>query len=219
MTRRRNFPKGYAEILEKQHNQLVRGLQEMYQRLREASLWKGEPLDESSGRPLTHDILAALNFLEPKEDCRDEEFVEQPRSSPMLKEANDDVENTPTDSGQVFSQPTLHDIATFGNKDLSAYIMIPKSPSIALSPTTPDPHWILGQSNMQSCDAHMPPRQFLPAISLPIQLDTLRDNPLYYFGASQVSLSVSKLDNTSCHFRELNDVVTAHVTGLGTMPR
>lgn len=73
--RRRNFPKGYAEMLEKQHNQLVCGLQELYRRLQKASLWEGEPLDESTGRPLAHDILAALNILQPKSDGADETEV------------------------------------------------------------------------------------------------------------------------------------------------
>jgi hypothetical protein len=61
----------------------------MYQRLRRASLWEGEPLDESSGLPLTHDILAALNLLEPTE----EDFIEQPWLSQMLKEPENDVED------------------------------------------------------------------------------------------------------------------------------
>jgi hypothetical protein len=37
----------------------------MYRRLREAYAWYGTHLDESRGHPLTHDILAALNLLEP----------------------------------------------------------------------------------------------------------------------------------------------------------
>ena len=86
--------------LEKQHNQLVIGLQEMYQRLQRASLWEGEPLDESSGRPLAHDILAALNILEPKSNGADEtdmleDFVEQPDSSSMRDEASEAGSCTP----------------------------------------------------------------------------------------------------------------------------
>jgi hypothetical protein len=101
--RRRNFPKSYAEMLEKQHNQLVCGLQEMYEQLRRASFWEDEPLDESSGRPLTHDILAALNLLERTK----KEFIEQPWSSPMLEEPEDDVEKTFADSSQEVAQPSL----------------------------------------------------------------------------------------------------------------
>lgn len=62
------YPKGYVEMLEQQQSQLVSGLKEMYHRLQKASAWEGPSLDESTGQPLTHDILSALNLLEPKHD-------------------------------------------------------------------------------------------------------------------------------------------------------
>jgi hypothetical protein len=62
------YPKGYVEMLEQQQSQLVAGLQEMYKRLVSADAWKGLPLAESNGNPLTHDILAALDLLETKPD-------------------------------------------------------------------------------------------------------------------------------------------------------
>jgi hypothetical protein len=62
------YPKGYVEMLEQQQTQLVSGLKEMYQRLLKAAAWEGPSLDETSGHPLTHDILSALNLLEPKHD-------------------------------------------------------------------------------------------------------------------------------------------------------
>jgi hypothetical protein len=62
------YPKGYVEMLEQQQAQLVSGLKEMYQRLQKASAWEGPSLDETSGHPLTHDILSALNLLELKHD-------------------------------------------------------------------------------------------------------------------------------------------------------
>jgi hypothetical protein len=62
------YPKGYVEMLEQQQAQLVSGLKEMYQRLQKASAWEGPSLDETSGHPLTHDILSALNLLESKHD-------------------------------------------------------------------------------------------------------------------------------------------------------
>jgi hypothetical protein len=62
------YPKGYVEMLEQQQSQLVSGLKEMYHRLQKASAWEGPSLDESSGQPLTHDILSALNLLESKHD-------------------------------------------------------------------------------------------------------------------------------------------------------
>jgi hypothetical protein len=103
--RRRNFLKGYAEMLEKQHNQLVAGLQEMHQRLRKASLYHGEPLNESSGRPLTHNILAAMNFLEPTE----EGFIEQPRSSSTLEEPEYGIDDASADPHQkiLLSTPQM----------------------------------------------------------------------------------------------------------------
>ncbi|KAF7191472.1 Fluconazole resistance protein 1 [Pseudocercospora fuligena] len=62
------YPKGYVEMLEQQQGQLVSGLQEMYKRLVEANAWKGSPLAETNGNPLTHDILSALDLLEARHD-------------------------------------------------------------------------------------------------------------------------------------------------------
>jgi hypothetical protein len=55
-------------MLEQQQGQLVSGLQEMYRRLSAAKAWEGPALSEANGHPLTHDILAALNLLESKQD-------------------------------------------------------------------------------------------------------------------------------------------------------
>lgn len=55
-------------MLEQQQSQLVAGLQETYRRLVTAQAWPGAPLAEHSGNPLTHDILARLDLLEPKQD-------------------------------------------------------------------------------------------------------------------------------------------------------
>lgn len=195
--RRRNFPKGYAEMLEKQHNQLVCGLQEMYQRLRKADLWDGEALDESSGRPLTHDILAALNFLEPNENGSDEEFIEQPQSSPMLEAAEEGVESTAVDSRQETLQSTP---PMFVDPTLSVHAISSRSASVDLSPTTPRPFQLPGQSKLQQHDLQKPSRQLYPVISPPMQLDGLWDDPLFCFDASGMPLSNSSsgsLDNNS----------------------
>jgi hypothetical protein len=64
----RNFPKGYAEMLERQQTQLVSCVQELYQRLRTAGLWEGSLTDGSDRCPLVYDILAALDLLEPRSD-------------------------------------------------------------------------------------------------------------------------------------------------------
>lgn len=62
------YPKGYVEMLEQQQSQLVSGMQELYRRLEKAKAWEGSKLEETNGNPLTHDILAALNLLEPKSE-------------------------------------------------------------------------------------------------------------------------------------------------------
>jgi len=55
-------------MLERQHSQLVSCVQELYQRARRAGSWD-EPLPDDGNRyPSVHDILAALNLLEPKDD-------------------------------------------------------------------------------------------------------------------------------------------------------
>ena len=164
--RRRNFPKGYAEMLEKQHSQLVGGLQEMYQRLRRATLWESEPLDESSGRPLTHDILAALDFLEPNE----EEFIEQPRSSPLLEEAEEDIEDVSAESSQEILQSTL---PMFGEPALSARTTTSRSPSVISSPTTSGPHQLPRQFKLQPHEPQRRSKDIVPTMSPQIQLDTL----------------------------------------------
>jgi hypothetical protein len=212
--RRRNFPKGYAEMLEKQHNQLVSGLQEMYQRLRKASLWEGEPLNESSGRPLTHDILAALNLLEPQEDGSNEEFIEQPQSSPMLEglDDDDDVVKTPAAS----SQSTPHDQAMFFDSDLTARSARSRSSSKTISPTTPGPHQQLGHPYLQPAVIPNAAKRPLPALSPPIQLDALWDDPLYGYDVSQAALFDVPLDNAAWCFEPTAALppLTTQIPGL-----
>jgi len=55
-------------MLEQQQSQLVAGLQETYRRLFAVQAWPGPRLAEHNGNPLTHDILARLELLEPKHD-------------------------------------------------------------------------------------------------------------------------------------------------------
>lgn len=54
-----------TELLLQREPQLVLGLQRMYHRLVEASAWHGPILTLVDGQPLTHDILSALNILDP----------------------------------------------------------------------------------------------------------------------------------------------------------
>ena len=202
--RRRNFPKGYAEMLEKQHNQLVGGLQEMYRRLRKASLWEGEQLDESSGRPLTHDILAALNFLEPQADGSDAEFIEQPRSSqvPDTNDGEDDDQKTLAEPGQDISQPTPHDQSIFFDCDAPAQTITSRSSSKAMSPTTLSPHQPLSRPKLQQSNIPTPSHHILPSPSLSVstQPDLLGDDPVYAYDAFQEATSSdSSVDSTNTY--------------------
>jgi hypothetical protein len=180
-------------MLEKQHIQVVCGLQEMYQRLRRASFWEGEPLDESSGLPLTHDIWAALNLLEPT----DEDFMEQPWLSPMLKEPENDVEKTFADPNQEVAEQTPQ---VCGDPALSVHTTTPRSPNTALSPTTPDPRQLTRQSKLQSYDFQRLPKQMNPAVFSPIQIETLWDYLTYCFDTSEMSLSSTSVGNINCCF-------------------
>lgn len=55
-------------MLERQHTQLLTGLQELYRRAQNGQGWDGPPLDPiNRGRPLAHKILDALGVL-----CKDE---------------------------------------------------------------------------------------------------------------------------------------------------
>lgn len=54
-----------TELLLQREPQLVLGLQRMYHRLVEVSAWNGPPLALVDGQPLTHDILSALDILDP----------------------------------------------------------------------------------------------------------------------------------------------------------
>lgn len=199
--RRRNFPKGYAEMLEKQHNQLVRGLQELYQRLQRASLWEGEPLDESSGHPLAHDILAAMNFLEPKgsgsSDSEEfQDFVDQPQSDPMLDETSEAIEIASADSNgearHSFARPDIAPVS-----ELPAYTMTSSSPSnssrIASLVQSPTPLDI--QQHI------FPDPDPLPVVLPFEQMGASWDDQLYSFDAASGSSQDSSLDVANWNFQ------------------
>lgn len=79
------YPKGYAEMLEQQQAQLVSALTEMYYQLRKASVWEGPSLDESEGRPSTHDILSALDLLEIDSEFNEVQVFEEERDKREFK--------------------------------------------------------------------------------------------------------------------------------------
>ncbi|KAF2717440.1 hypothetical protein K431DRAFT_192295, partial [Polychaeton citri CBS 116435] len=62
------YPRGYVEMLVQQQSQLVSAVQEMYRQLLEAGAWSSFELEDHNGRPLTHDIIAALHLLEVEQD-------------------------------------------------------------------------------------------------------------------------------------------------------
>ncbi|KAM0692104.1 hypothetical protein Q7P36_008305 [Cladosporium allicinum] len=120
--RRRNFPPGYTEMLERQHSQLVSCVQELYQRAQKAGSWD-EPLPENSNRyPSVHDILAALNLLEPKDDgSKDfETFNELVGSSQsdasVLNAANDSQDHHDSTPAQSESPSKPCEEAAFSSK-------------------------------------------------------------------------------------------------------
>lgn len=63
-----SFVRSYVELLEIQQQQLVKGIQQLYQYIKEEKAWIGAPLKEANdGRPLTHDILERLGVMEPED--------------------------------------------------------------------------------------------------------------------------------------------------------
>lgn len=67
----------YVEMLEQQQQQLVTGLQELYELVINNQGWKGAPLQESTnGHPLTHDILERLGALKIDPNVEHERFEE-----------------------------------------------------------------------------------------------------------------------------------------------
>lgn len=122
--RRRNYPKGYAEMLERQQSQLVSCIQELYQRLKKAQLWEESMPDRPKDRPLTHDILAALDLLEPKDDGSGdmESFndivglsrsIHTPSTNDGPLEANDQQDNSTSHDSSPFLLPENDDTPVF----------------------------------------------------------------------------------------------------------
>lgn len=67
----------YVEMLEQQQQQLVNGLQELYDIVVTNRGWKGSLLkDSTNGRPLTHDILERLGALKLESSVEVERFEE-----------------------------------------------------------------------------------------------------------------------------------------------
>lgn len=106
---KRSHPKGYAELLERQQAQLVAGIQELYSRMRKASVWDGGPLKHRGATPLTGDILAALDLLQPKNDGSGEmesfEDTQEGRDSEIEQTVSSSIPNGSPQS-RTTSSPT-----------------------------------------------------------------------------------------------------------------
>ncbi|CAD0018268.1 unnamed protein product [Aureobasidium pullulans] len=84
------YPKGYAQLLEKQQSQLTTGLLKLYKVLQNVDGQQRE-LAEFPRPVLVHEILAALNMLDP--ECRIE----------LLDEESFEEETEPTKRQELFS--------------------------------------------------------------------------------------------------------------------
>ena len=62
----------YVQMLERQHTELIAGLQELYRRIQAGEPFPSPPLEPAyNGQPLTHKILEALDVLPSDEDLED----------------------------------------------------------------------------------------------------------------------------------------------------
>ncbi|KAK0513190.1 hypothetical protein JMJ35_004176 [Cladonia borealis] len=66
------FRRGYVQMLERQHTELIAGLQELYRRIQAREPFPSHPLEPAyNGQPLTHKILEALGVLPSDEEWED----------------------------------------------------------------------------------------------------------------------------------------------------
>ncbi|PYI10967.1 hypothetical protein BO78DRAFT_448470 [Aspergillus sclerotiicarbonarius CBS 121057] len=61
----KSYPTGYAEALERQHEWLVDGLQQLYRRMRDGEGWPGGPVNlDHHGHPCSNELLTRLGALD-----------------------------------------------------------------------------------------------------------------------------------------------------------
>lgn len=99
-------------MLERQQSQLIAALEEMYRRMQMAQAWTGPALRELDGRPLTHEMLAALNVLEIDEQSSEgSSWVsdsDQPFQMDFLPDFNNHVqENNSLDFNSTAKTPSV----------------------------------------------------------------------------------------------------------------
>ncbi|MCJ1287208.1 hypothetical protein MMC26_006556 [Xylographa opegraphella] len=111
------YPKGYVEMLEHQQTQLVNGLQILYRRLVEDQHWEGPPLNDcSTGRPLTHDILATLGVLQLEPQCKLDSFEEDTDEmmKKLVSEGADMMQRRPSVESECDRESTVSWCASNG---------------------------------------------------------------------------------------------------------
>lgn len=112
-----SFVCSYIGLLETQQDQLVRGLQKLYQRIQEGTGWDGEPAKETcDGLPLTHDILQRLGILNPEQLTTAQGFEDDLDTMKQRLGVGDESYLTTED----FSSDTL---------SLDSYVSIPRNKS------------------------------------------------------------------------------------------
>jgi hypothetical protein len=62
------YPKGYVEMLERQQKQLIAGVQLLYRKVTSGEPWVGDKPLEYDNQPRIHDVLAALDLLQPPQE-------------------------------------------------------------------------------------------------------------------------------------------------------
>ncbi|KAL1584803.1 hypothetical protein WHR41_06556 [Cladosporium halotolerans] len=180
----RSHPKGYAEMLERQQAQLVAAIQEMYSRMRKASAWEGQPLDHHGSPPLTHDILAALDLLEPKNDGSGEmesfeDLQDAPHSdsaydsSPQRKRrrsASDSEQSRSTSPASQQKAGTSQSFSSSMTKGSSRDPITSSPPQLLPKPAQPDQRPLRPLAAQQAPSQPSPP----PALTIPTEPPALQ---------------------------------------------
>lgn len=190
--------KGYVEMLEEQQSRLVSGLKEMYHRLQQVSAWEGLSLHESSGQPLTYDILSALNLLETRHDDSGEVEVFEEDFNKLLSRMVSEGANFVHRRGSTSSHSDHSNDdrpSTASTRDATPVLVQPKHSQLKEScnfrSAFPLPSI---QSSIPRSRLHAP-QQYLtssPARQLPLQESTFTNNlQLYIPEWAQVLVDVT----------------------------
>ena len=185
--RRRNFPKGYAEIPEKQHNQLIGSLTEMYRGFQRASLCS----DEISGRLLPMlfwPCLICLIFKQttPTQDSSSsrDQNLDWKCQVPTTTTTTTMRRHPQTPVKKPRSQ--RHTIEPFSLTPTAKYkLQHADAQAKTYHPQLPGPTNFL--ANPDSINIATPPSHIL--LALRSEPDLLRDDPMYAYSAAREALS------------------------------